>query len=163
MSKDIKNKKITEYTTVIAKNNCTTNPRKRTIGETSPSFSLPKVKCSNMENIKITEMPENPKVNNTDPITMAAENTSLSNALGPLITEFRHLRESVDTVHADYADLKIAISKQASTATADLVSKIESNTSQLTNITIENQIYAKKIRNYVTGCQRSKPHNLVTT
>ena len=139
MSKDIKNKKIIEYTTLIAKNNRTTNPRKRTIGETSPSFSLPKVKRSNMENIKTMEMPENPKVNNTDPITMAAENTSLSNALGPLITEFRHLRESVDTVHADYADLKIAISKQASTATADLVSKIESNTSQLTNITIENQ------------------------
>ena len=79
MSKDIKNKKITEYTAVIAKNNRTTNPRKRTIGETSPSFSLPKVKRSNMENIKTTEMPENPKVNNTDPITMAAENTSLSN------------------------------------------------------------------------------------
>ena len=144
MSKDIKNKKITEYTTVIAKNNRTTNPRKRTIGETSPSFSLPKVKCSNMENIKITEMPENPKVNNTDPITMAAENTSLSNALGPLITEFCCLRESVDTVHADYADLKIAILKQASTATADLVSKIESNTSQLTNIAIENQNLRKE-------------------
>ena len=89
-------------------------------------------------------MPENPKVNNTDPITMAAENTSLSNALGPSITEFHCLRESVDTVHADYADLKIAISKQASTATADLVSKIESNTSQLTNITIENQNLCKE-------------------
>ena len=144
MSKDIKNKKITEYTTVIAKNNRTTNPRKRTIGETSPSFLLPKVKRSNMENIKRTEMPENPKVNNTDPITMVAENTSLSNALGPLITEFCHLRESVDTVHADYADLKIAISKQTSTATADLVSKIESNTLQLTNVAIENQNLCKE-------------------
>ena len=97
-----------------------------------------------MENTNETKMPENSKVDEIDPITTAAENTSLSNALGSLISEFRHLRESVDTVHADYADLKIAISKQASTATADLVSKIESNTSQLTNIAIENQNLRKK-------------------
>ena len=50
----------------------------------------------------------------------------------------------MDTVHADYFDLKIAISKQASMATADLVSKIESNTSELTNIAIENQNLCKE-------------------
>ena len=144
MSKDIKYKKITEYTTVIAKNSHTSNPRKRAIAETSPSFSLPKVKHFNMENTNETKMPENSKVDEIDPITTAAENTSLSNALGPLISEFHHLRESVDTVHADYANLKIAISKQASTATADLVSKIESNTSQLMNIAIQNQNLRKE-------------------
>ena len=139
MSKNIKYKKITEHTTVIAKNSHTPNPRKRAIGETSPSFTLPKVKRFNMENTNETKMPENSKVDEIDPITTTAENTSLSNALGPLISKFHHLRESVDTVHADYADLKIAISKQASTATTDLVSKIESNTPQLKNIGIENQ------------------------
>ena len=56
-----------------------------------------------MENTKEMEMPENSKVNETDPITMAAENASLSNTLGPLISEFHRLRESVDAVHADYA------------------------------------------------------------
>ena len=145
MSKDTKYKKITEYTTVIAKNSRTSNPRKRATGETSPSFSLPKVKCFNMENTNETKMPENSKVDEIDPITTAAENTSLSNVLGPLISEFHHIRESVDTVHVDYADLKVTIiSKQASTATADLVSKIESNTSQLTNIAIENQNLCKE-------------------
>ena len=84
------------------------------------------------------KMPENSKVEETDPINIATEDTSLSNALGPLISEFHHLRESVDTVHADYANLKVTISKQASTATADMVSKTESNSRQLTNIAIEN-------------------------
>ena len=131
MSKDIKYKKITEYTTVIAKNSHTSNPKKRAIGETRPSFSLPKVKRFNMDNTDEVKMPENSKIDETDPINIAAENTSFSNALGPLISKFHHLRESVDTVHTDYADLKVTISKQASTATADLVSKIESNSLQL--------------------------------
>ena len=144
MSKDIKYKKITEYTTVIAKDSRTSNPQKRTIGEISPSFSLPKVKRFNMENTSEVKVAKNSKVDEMDPINIAAENTYLSNALGPLISKFHHLRESVDTVHADYADLKVTISKQASTATADLVTKIESNTLQLMNISIENQNLCKE-------------------
>ena len=167
MSKDIKYKKITEYTTVVAKNSCTSNPRKRAISQTSPSFLLPKVKHINMENTNETKMPENSKVDEIDPITTAAENTSLSNALGPLISEFCHLRESVDTVHADYADLKIAISRQASTATADLVSKIESNTSQLTNIAIENQNLCKvnkELRDRLTKVEATQlSNNIIIT
>ena len=140
MSKDIKYKKITEYTQVIAKDSHTPNSQKRTIGDISPSSSLPKVKRINMENTSEVKVPKNSKVDEMDPINIAAENTSLSNALGPLISEFHHLRELVDTVHADYADLKETISKQASTATADLVTKIESNSLQLMNIALENQI-----------------------
>ena len=167
MSKDIKYKKITEYTTVIAKNSHTSNPRKRAICETSPSFSLPKVKRFNMENASEVKMPENFKVDETDPINIATENTSLSNALGPLISEFRHLRESVDTVHADYADLKVTISKQASTATADLVSKIESNSRQLTNIAKENQNLRKEnkeLRDRLTKVEVSQlSNNIIIT
>ena len=37
--------------------------------------------------------------------------TTIKQALGPLISEFRLLRESVETVHQDYADLKQTISK----------------------------------------------------
>ena len=92
-----------------------------------------------MENTNEVKVPKNSKVDETDPINIAAENTSFSNALGPLMSEFHCLRESVDTVHADYADLKVTISKQASTATADLVTKIESNLLQLMNIALENQ------------------------
>ena len=139
ISKDIKYKKITEYTQVIAKDSHTPNSQKRTIGNISPSSSLPKVKCINMENTSEVKVPKNSKVDETDPINIAAENTSLSNALGPLICKFHCLRESVDTVHADYADLRETISKQASTATADLVTKIESNSVQLMNIALENQ------------------------
>ena len=138
MSKDIKYKKITEYTQVIAKDSRTPNSRKELL-VTSPSSSLPKVKRINMENTSEVKVPENSKVDEMDPINITAENTSLSNALGPLISKFCRLRESVDTVHADYADLKETISKQASTATADLVTKIESNSLQLTNISLENQ------------------------
>ena len=127
MSKDIKYKKITEYTQVIAKDSRTPNSQKRTIGDISPSSSLPKVKRINMENTSEVKVPKKSKVDEMDPINIAAENTSLSNALGPLISEFHCLRESVDTLHADYADLKETISKQACTAAADLVTKIESN------------------------------------
>ena len=144
MSKDIKYKKITEYTQVIAKDSHTANSQKRTIGDISPSSSLPKVKRINMENTSEVKVPKNSKVDEMDPINIAAENTSLSNALGPLISEFHCLRELVDTVHADYADLKETISKQASTATADLVTKIESNSLQLTNIALENQNLCKE-------------------
>ena len=144
MSKDIKYKKITEYTQVIAKDSRTPNSRKRTIGDISPSSSLPKVKHINMENTSEVKVPKNSKVDEMAPINIAAENTSLSNTLGYLISEFHHLRESVDTVHADYADLKETISKQASTATADLVTKIESNSLQLTNIALENQNLCKE-------------------
>ena len=167
MSKDIKYKKITEYTTVIAKNSHTSYPRKRAICETSPSFSLPKVKRFNMENTSEVKMPENSKVDETDPINIAAENTSLSNALGPLISEFCCLRESVDTVHADCADLKVTISKQASTVTADLVSKIESNSRQLMNIAKKNQNLCKEnkeLRDRLTKVKVSQlSNNIIIT
>ena len=36
----------------------------------------------------------------------AEENPTLQAALGPLVKEFQLLRESVNTVHSDYMDLK---------------------------------------------------------
>ena len=50
------------------------------------------------------------------------ENAALQNVLGPLIMEFKLLRESVDTVHADYVDLKQTISKQKDDLQQELVS-----------------------------------------
>ena len=79
-----------------------------------------------------------------DPIASAAENASLQKALGPLITEFHGLRESVDTMHADYTDLKQTIAKQTSITTQDLSRKIESNAKQLTSIAVENKSLHKE-------------------
>ena len=54
----------------------------------------------------------NTTAGNQGSITEAEDNSVLKNALGSLIIEFRLLRESVETVHHDYTDLKQTISKQ---------------------------------------------------
>ena len=71
-------------------------------------------------------------------------NTTLNQALGPLISEFRLLRESVETVHQDYTDLKQTISKQKEDIKQDLTDKIEKNTSQLIEINKENKVLRKE-------------------
>ena len=71
-------------------------------------------------------------------------NTTIKQALGPLISEFRLLRESVETVHQDYADLKQTISKQKEDIKQDLTDKIEKNTSQLIEINRENKVLRKE-------------------
>ena len=64
----------------------------------SKQLMVPEIKCND------TAKP--------DPITSVEGNASLQKALGSLITEFHHLRESVGTVCADYADFKQTISNQ---------------------------------------------------
>ena len=66
------------------------------------------------------------------------ENKALKNALGPLINEFKLLWESVDTVHADYADLKQTILKQKEDLQQELVCKIDKNSKQLASVAQEN-------------------------
>ena len=108
---------------------------------------MPSVKWYNMDNQKEKPLSTANECNDAaelDSITSAAENASLQKALGPLITEFHHLRESVDTVHADYTDLKQTIAKQTSTTTQDLSRKIESNVKQLTSIAVENKSLCKE-------------------
>ena len=117
-----------------------------------------------MENTSKVKVPKNSKVDETDPINIAAENTSLCNVLGPLISKFHRLRESVDTVHADYADLKETISKQASTATADLVTKIESNSILLMNIALETQNLRKENKDRLTKVESTQlSNNIIIT
>ena len=65
-------------------------------------------------------------------------------APGPLINEFRLLRESVETIHQDYADLKQTISKQKDNIKQDLTDKIEKNTTQLIEINKENKVLRKE-------------------
>ena len=107
MSSDLKNKKMTDYTKVIRKESNTSITHKRLIGNLSPPTSLPSVKWYNMDNQKEKPLLTASECNDTaelDCTASAAENATLQKALGPLITEFHHLGESVDTVHADYAD-----------------------------------------------------------
>ena len=61
---------------------------------------------------KITNA-ETPSPAEQDPSTNIVENNKvLQQALGPLVAKFKLLRESVNTVHTDYKDLKHVISKQ---------------------------------------------------
>ena len=78
------------------------------------------------------------------------ETSILKQALGPLITEFRLLRESVNSVHQDYADLKHMISKQKEELKQDLSDKIDKNTTQLIEVSNENKILRKEIEDLKT-------------
>ena len=84
----------------------------------------------------------NTSTSNLSSITEAEDNSVLKNALGPLITEFRLLRESVETVHHDYTDLKQTISKQKEELKNELVDKIDKNTSQLV---MKIKFFAKRV------------------
>ena len=53
--------------------------------------------------------------------------------------EFKLLKELVDTVHADYVDLKQTISKQKDDLQQELVSKIDNNSKQLAAVAQENR------------------------
>ena len=86
----------------------------------------------------------NTSTSNLSSLTKAEDNTALKNALDPLITEFRLLRESVETVHHDYVDLKQTISKQKEELKHELVDKIDKNTSKLIEISHENKILHKE-------------------
>ena len=72
------------------------------------------------------------------------ENPTLQAALGPLVKEFQLLRESVNTVHNDYMDLKQTISRQKEEIKNELADKIETNSKQLHKITAENQFLKKE-------------------
>ena len=68
-----------------------------------------------------------PHLDKTQDHSNLEENEALKNALGPLIYDFKLLQESIDTVHADYADLKQTISKQKEDLQQELVGKIDNN------------------------------------
>ena len=75
----------------------------------------------------------------------AEDNSVLKNTLGPLITEFQLLRESVETVHHDYADLKQTIFKQKEDLKHELVDKIDKNTSQPLRLVMKMKFFAKRM------------------
>ena len=140
-----KNQKITNFTTRINKNPAKI-PQKRLI---SPSSTSSNERVSKRQ---ITESNFNLPTMSTDKsasdnlhsLDGVEDNTILKQVLGPLITKFRLLRESVNTVHQDYADLKHTISKQKEELKQDLSDKIDKNTTQLIEVSNENKILWKE-------------------
>ena len=122
------------------------NPLKRPISPSSSSSSEREPKRQTIaNNTDDTNMPINkPSSNDLHSLDSIEGNASFTQALGPLITEFRLLRESVDTVHHDYADLKQTISKQKEELKQDLADKIDKNTNQLMEVSHKNKILQKE-------------------
>ena len=135
-SKHDKNQKITDFTTKLQTPTANdidqaSNPCKRSINNLSP-LSLGKgPKKLIMENTMDTQSSSTETSNTQGLLNTTTEretNSSLQTALGPLIIEVRLLRESVNTVHVDYTDLKRMILKQKNEVKHELAQKIESNT-----------------------------------
>ena len=88
---------------------------------------------------------ETPSSEEQDSSTNIAENNkALQQALGPLVAKFKLLRESVNTVHTDYTDLKHVISKQKEEIKHELIDEIDKNTTKLVEMSQENKILCKE-------------------
>ena len=138
------NKKITNF---ISKPNSSTqgNSLKRLISPSSTTINEREPKRTNLESNPNSPTMSNQETPHNNPgLDSIEENTTIKQALGPLINEFRLLRESVETVHQDYADLKQTISKQKDDIKQDLTDKIEKNTTQLIEINKENKVLRKE-------------------
>ena len=148
-------KKITEYTTVKKSNGSkndidppcahTLKPQKRPI---SPNQLNTTVTSKRSKSELCVKMDDNSAFNPPSASNYAELNTTngndcdkLQKALGPLMNEFRSLR---DSVKLDYADLKHTITKQKDELQKELVHKIDSNTKQLSVISEENKLLRKE-------------------
>ena len=135
-----RNQKITNFTTKINKKP-DKNPLKRPISPSSTSSnerdSKRQIKENNLD--LPTMSTDKPSSDNLHSLEGVGENSILKQALGPLITEFRLLRESVNTIHQDYADLK-----HKEELKQDLTDKIDKNTTQLIEVSNENKMLRKE-------------------
>ena len=95
-----KNQKITNFTTKLTRKSDAKNTLKRPISPSSPIVDGRQSKRQVTDNSinPPTMANDNTFTSNLNSLMEAEDNTALKNALGPLITEFRLLRESVDTV-----------------------------------------------------------------
>ena len=148
-----KNKKITDYTKKISNlksadktDTPTKVSQKRPISPDQSAMekrsNQPKrdIACTKMNDASKSSL----SAKSPDSIELMENYVVLNNALGPLISEFQLLRESVNAVHVDYADLKQTISKQKSELQQELVNKIDNNTKQLNLVAQENKSLRKE-------------------
>ena len=161
--------KITNITRRTRKNPEPTTSVKRPISPTSSTTSECESKRLNtMDHSghdktptdKITNA-ETPSPVEQDPLTNIEENNKvLHQALGPLVAKFKLLRESVNTVHTDYKDLKHVISKQKEEIKHELIDKIDKNTTKLVEIRHENRILRKENESLKSRLDRIKQNQL---
>ena len=140
-----RNQKITNFTTKLNK-----NPDKNTLKRPiSPSSTSSNERVSKRQikenNLNLPNMStDKSSSDNLHSLEGVEVNSILKQALGSLITKFMLLRESVNTVHQNYADLKHTISKQKEELKQDLSDKIDKNVTQLTEVSNENKILRKE-------------------
>ena len=91
------------------------------------------------------------------PTNIAENNKALQQALEPLVAEFKLLRESVNTVHTEYTDLKHAISKQKEEIKHELIDK---NTTKLVEMSQENKILCKENESLKSRLDRIEQNQL---
>ena len=122
-----RNQKITNF---ISKpnNNTQGNSLKHPISPSSNTINERESKRTNIETNPNSFTMSNQETTHANPgLDNIEENTTIKQALGPLIKEFRLLQESVETVHQNYADLKQTISKQKDDIKQDLTDNITTN------------------------------------
>ena len=150
-----KYKKITDYTTVQKLNGSKNNidsPCAHTIKSQKRPISPNQLNTASTSKRSKSElcvkMDDNLAVNSPSTSNSAKQNSTDGNdcdkfqkALGPLLNEFRSLR---DSVKLDYADLKHTITKQKDELQKELVHKIDSNIKQLSLISEENKLLRKE-------------------
>ena len=108
-----------------------------------------------------TEKPVNSEtpssVDQDSSINTVENNKAIQQVLGPLVTEFKLLKESVNTVHTDYKDLKHVITKQKEEIKHELINK---NTSKLMEISQENRILRKENESLKSRLDRIEQNQL---
>ena len=143
-------KKITDY--AIKNNDHIENPTRSaspptesyTSGRKSQKRVLSPITCTDSKKAKINQLANMDSETTTNtPSTPTKEPSidGLQHALGPLLQEFKTLRESVKS---DYEDLKHTITKQKVELQQELVNKIDMNSQQLSNISHENRLLRKE-------------------
>ena len=161
--------KITNFTRRTRKNPELTTSVKRPISPTSSTTSERESKRLNtMDNSGHDKRPtdeitnaETPTSAEQDPsINIVENNKVLQQALGPLVAEFKLLRESVNTVHTDYKDLKQVISKQKEEIKHELIDKIDKNTTKLVEISQENRLLRKENESLKSRLDRIEQNQL---
>ena len=143
-------KKIMDY--AIKNNDHIKNPTRSaspatesyTSGRKSQKRVLSPITCTDSKKAKINQLANMDSETTTNtPSTPTKEPSidGLQHALGPLLQEFKTLRESVKS---DYEDLKHTITKQKVELQQELVNKIDMNSQQLSNISHENRLLRKE-------------------
>ena len=157
-----KNKKITDYTSK------TNSPKLNPVHRASQKWPISPEEAQHGKNFKNQKKDTDPypselqpPLDKTQDHSNLEENEALKNALGPLINEFKLLQESVDTVHADYADLKQTILKWKEDLQQELVCKIDKNSKQLSSVVHENRNLWKENTELKTRLDKLKQDQLI--